>query len=360
MRLTYGATDRMPGRSCLAVSTVVALLACPLFLSLTSQPAWSSGREKNTAGAADENFKTGMKRYKSCDFDGAIDSFLQSIYFSRNNYNPQANFWLGKAYKEKKEYFKGIDAFKKHIEQVVGPSPDSHLELGYLYMETGHYDEATIEFYNAMAQTFSNNPKAHNALGLLCERQGRWGEALDQFREALGDQPWTYLEAWLNMCECYMREQDFGSAYEQYQMLLKSTVKYSKEDQQDILNHMGVCLLTKGDHEGAMRKWRECLSLNPSNAPAHLNLGLMFDSENHITSAIGEYKQYVRLAPKEANITQIKGRLTLLEQKIAPPEPLSSAKPTPYMRQQAQDLEETKRKAFEELNTPAPAVENPF
>jgi tetratricopeptide (TPR) repeat protein len=362
---SFGSNRRRLGFKRLTIGLAVGSLAVNLILCGLSpfkvQPAWSKPKEKNTSGSAQENFDIGMKRFKEGDIDGAIDSYLQAIYFARNGYNPWAYFWLGECYKLKKENAKGIEAFKQHIEQVMGPTPDGHIELGYLYMETGHDDEARNEFYTALGQFMGPGPRAHNALGKLWEKEGKYREALGCYRDALGTGPWTYLEAWMNYAECFIKLKDWGSGYAQLQTILNSeTIKLTKDDQQKIFNDMGLCLLAKGDHEGAMRRWRECLSINPSNAVAHLNLAMLFDSESHISSAIAEYKQFVRLAPRDEKVGNVKDRLEALEQKLHPQEPVSSAKPTPYMRQQAQEAEAAKRKAFEELSAPPPPTENPF
>jgi tetratricopeptide (TPR) repeat protein len=325
------------------------------------QPASAKSKEKNTQGAAQDNLDIGLKRYKSGDIDGAIDSLLQATYFARNNYNPTAYFWLGECYKIKKDYGKAIEAFKQHISQVIGPTPEAHIELGYCLMDTDHIDEARMELYTALGQYMGPGPRAHNALGKLWEKQGRYRDALEQYRDALGQPPWTYLEAWMNYADCFVKLKDYGSAYLQYQQMLDADkVRESKDDDQKIYNAMGVCLLAKGDHEGAMRKWKECLSINPANPTAHLNLAMLFDSESHITSAINEYKQFVRLAPTDDKVANVKDRIEALQQKIAPPEPISSSKPTPYMRKQSEDAEAAKRRAFDELNAPPPSTENPF
>lgn len=345
------------------VAALLLTSAAVILPYIGSQPAWAKpkAKEQNTAGPAAENFEIGMKRFKGGDIDGAIDSFLQATYFARNNYNPWAYFWLGECYKIKKEYAKAIEALKQHITQVIGNTPEAHIELAYCYMDTDRLDDARNECYTALGQYMGPGPRAHNALGKLWEKQGKYREAIEQYRDALGDGIWVYLEAWMNMAECQMKVQDYGTAFLNFgKILAAESVKPTKEDLQNIYNNMGICLLAKGDHEGAMRKWKECLSINPSNPMAHLNLAMLFDSENHISSAINEYKLYVRLAPKDEKIGTVKDRLEALEQKIQPPEPVSSAKPTPYMRKQAEEAEAAKRKAFEDLNTPPPSTENPF
>src|SRR5262249_10043394 len=154
------------------------------------------------------------------------------------------------------------------------------------------------EYYTAMSETMGPAPRAHYALGMLWEKNGKFRDAIEQYRDALGRGPWTYLDPWFAMAGCYMKAEDYASAFQNYvQMLTSQVVTLSKEQMQVAYNNMGMCMLLKGDHEGAMRKWRECLSINPQNPDAHFDLAMMFDQESHITSAIDEYKLFLRCAP---------------------------------------------------------------
>src|ERR1700733_1950046 len=83
----------------LAMTAVALLLACldPPCQYHCNQ-ANAKGHGKSTAEPSSENFDEGMRRFKAKEYDGAVDSFLQSIYFARNGYCPQGYFWLGKSY----------------------------------------------------------------------------------------------------------------------------------------------------------------------------------------------------------------------------------------------------------------------
>ncbi|HMO21684.1 MAG TPA: tetratricopeptide repeat protein, partial [Candidatus Melainabacteria bacterium] len=66
-------------------------------------------RGKNTHKPADENYETGLKKMRAEDLDGAIDAFSQAIYFARNGYHPEANYWLGICFMGKGENKKAED-----------------------------------------------------------------------------------------------------------------------------------------------------------------------------------------------------------------------------------------------------------
>src|SRR5277367_5258668 len=127
---------------------LMALVAASLLVArICIQPACAKGHHgKSTAEPSQENFEEGQSRYKAKELDGAIDSFLQAIYFSRNGYNPSAYFWLGLTYYDKGgQDQKAIDALTKCCEQSLKFEPDAHYLLGELYLRNKRLDDASRE-----------------------------------------------------------------------------------------------------------------------------------------------------------------------------------------------------------------------
>jgi tetratricopeptide (TPR) repeat protein len=300
------------------------VLMSSLYFSLTltllynPHPSFAKVRTsgKNTVEPSKQNFDTGMTKYKDHDLDGAIDGFLQSIYFTRNSYNPDAYYWLGMSYQEKNLDAKAIEAFKKCVEQSIKPAPKAHLHLAQLYMRNNRLDEAEYEANKALADYNGPGPEAHNIIGLISEKRGDLSRAQDQFVEALGDPPWRYTEAWMNYAENLMKQKQWGYAITQLRKMLNHTKALKGMDPQRIYLDIGICLLAKGDHQGAMDNWHEVLNYNPDNAAAHLQLALLLDSERHLSAAIREYKEYIRLSADNPQIAKIKNQVLLLEQKL--------------------------------------------
>lgn len=328
-----------------------SLLCCVLVFSCagTAQLVWAKKlpkeihtKDANTTDPSYNNLMEGMGKMKKGDIDGAIDSFLQSTYFARNNYDPPAYYWLGMCYKAKRQDGKAIEAFKTHIQQQVTGAPDAHVELGQIYMRNDRDQEAEVEFNHALGEYRGPAPRAHNGMGMLLEKHGNLQDANWHFREALGDQPWTYAAAWVNYAENAMKQGDWGEATEQCVAMLARGATLPFLDRAKVHVDLGVCMLAKGNHGGALDQWQRACLINPLLSAPHLYLAKLLDSENHISSAIGEYRQYIALHPKDKNLDKVKDRLTYLEQQVKPAEAeVQAAKPSPYMRQQAQkEIEE--------------------
>jgi tetratricopeptide (TPR) repeat protein len=340
----------------------LALAAVPMTLCCHSiAPAGAKGHGKSTAEPEEENMEEGKRRYKAKELDGAVDSFLQAIYFSRNGYCPSGYFWLGLTYYDKGGLDqKAIDALDKCVTQSLKFEPDAHYLLAKLYVRTQRLPEASTEAGKMLNQAPNNSERAraYNLLGDVAVAQGNLQEASSYYMDALGDRPWKYTEAWVNYGEVLMKQKSYEAAFAQFRNLLESPVGLKNVPFDRVYNDVGLCMFTKGDHQGALDNWRKALQYNPENAAVHLQIALCFDKERHISSAIQEYKEYIRLAsdtdPK--NTSKVQDRVTVLEQKLAPvPVPVVQRQPqVPTMT--PEEIEAEKRQLEKEKETLNPIV----
>jgi tetratricopeptide (TPR) repeat protein len=335
---------------------LIALVAASAFLGRPGiYPAWAKGHHgKSTAEPSQENFEEGQRRYKAKELDGAIDSFLQSIYFSRNGYNPSAYFWLGLTYYDKGGVDqKAIDALKKCCEQSLKFEPDAHYLLGQLYLRTNRLDDAKTEAGLMLNEsgTVGSRQKAYNLLGKVAETQGNFAEASSYYLDALGDRPWKYTEAWVNYGEVLMKEKSWEAAFAQFHNLLESPAILKSVPFDRVYNDAGTCMFVKGDHQGALDNWHKALQYNPENAAVHLQIAACFDKEKHISSAIQEYKEYIRLAPDQKVAAKVQDRVTALEQQLHPMPLPQRQLPPPVPRMTPEEIEAEKQRLEKEKET---------
>src|SRR5215471_3141131 len=313
------------------MSATLVLLAGLSVLTIAvpfaAQPAWAkkkaAPKAENTTEPAIKNYEDGLQKLKAGDIDGAIDAFLQAIYFARNNYHPAAYFMLGNCYKLKHEDAKALEALGKHVLQNVGPSPDAHCDIAEILLRNNRDREAEAELNRALTEFKGPGPRAHNMMGKLLEKKGDLKSAAWHFEQALGDQPWVYTEAWMNFAENMMKQREWSEAIQQFVAIgVRAQAKTLLGVDHEKLNlDLGSCQLNKGDHSGALESWHRVLMFNPDNAEAHIYLGLTLDKEQHISAAIKEYRAFLRVAPMDPKAQLVKDRLTELEQKITPEGP---------------------------------------
>ncbi|HEY9679446.1 MAG TPA: tetratricopeptide repeat protein [Drouetiella sp.] len=325
------------------LTSAILLLSLTLGVGVTSDifgvPALAKKKAENTEDPMLKNFNIGMDYYKKGDYDGAIDAFLQSVYFARNSYAPESYHFLAASYMAKNEDPKAIEAIKKAIEQSTGEAFKSHILLARLYLRNKRYEEAELEANHAMGAPFRSKEccEAHFVAAKIFEAQQNWTAAQAQFEFSLGDKPWTYSEAWMGYAEMFMKQKNWVSAIAQFRDMLESQKVLPNIDYAHLHMDLGICLLAKGDHQGALTNWHRGLSYNMNEPDIHLQLAMMFDAERHVASAVKEYKEFCRYSGDQIRIAKAKQRLEMLEQSVAPAEAPYQVKPSPAMRKQMEE-----------------------
>lgn len=316
-----------------SVAAGVMMSSCLMYFTPPCDAKKSKGA--STAEPADENFNQGVSRFKDHDYDGAVDSFLQSTYFSRNGYNPEAYYWLGKAYMAKHNDLKAVEAFKKHIAQNMKRSPQAHCYLSEIYLRNDRDEEAMEEAKTALNDAMGPLPVGHLMIAKVLVKRGQYMDAETQFLDALGDHPWKYTEAWMCYAESRIKAKNYTGAYELLEKMVDAKGRLENLDLPKVYLDMGVCRLCRGDHQGAIDNFHQALELDPSNCTAHLELGMLFEQEQHYSSAIKEWTLYCSTAqPDDPKIKMAQDRIMKLEQKLAAQSPAPTVAPSPYMREQ--------------------------
>ncbi len=340
------------------VSALLALLpvvtAVTVGLGLSSYmpiAAEAKNSQKNTTDPANKNTKLGKQLFEKGDYDLAIDALVQATYFARNGYAPEAFYYLGKSYMAKGDYLKAYDALKKHLSQSVSGEGWGNVAMVETLTALKRYTEAQPYVAFALRGAAYESPlyrAAQVANAKLYEAQGDFSPACDYYRNALGDRPWTYYDAWIGFGECLMKMKKWSEAYKYLDEMLTTTKTIKGLDYERVHLDLGICLLAKGNHQGAIDHWHQCLEYNHDNKEAHLQLAMLLESENHFASAIKEYRSFVRLsddpknhAPdKEMRSKQVESRIALLEEKLNTEVAPARAQMTPYMLMQEKKAEQ--------------------
>jgi tetratricopeptide (TPR) repeat protein len=325
--------------SATSVASAVGLIAALLVVQSVSGFLPASEAKKSsgatTSEPADENFQQGVGRYKNHDFDGAIDSFLQATYFARNGYHPEAYYWLGKSYMAKHDDVKAIEAFKKHIAQNMKKTPQAHCYLAEIYLRDNKDEMASDEAKNALTEAMGPCPEAHLIIAKLMCKRGGYTDAEDHFLLALGDHPWHFTEAWMCYAESRMQARKFTDAYDLFQKMVEAKGRLENLDLSKVYLDMGVCRISRGDDQGAIDHWHQSLEVNPNEAKSHLELAMVFEKEQHYSSAIKEYSLYCSTTePDDPKLKLAKDKIIKLEQKLNADNATPTIAPSPYMRQQ--------------------------
>jgi tetratricopeptide (TPR) repeat protein len=328
-----------------AVAVGLGLSTC---IPLTAE---AKNSQKNTTDPANKNTRLGKQLFDKGDYDLAIDALIQATYFARNGYAPEAFYYLGKSYMAKGEYLKAYDALKKHLSQNVSGDGWGNVAMVETLTALKRYAEAEPYVSFALSGAPYQSPlyrAAHVAAGKLADAQGNYSSACDNYRSSLGDSPWTFYDGWIGFCESLMKMKKWTEAYTYLDKMLTTTKIIKGLDFERVHLDIGICLLAKGNHQGAIDHWHQCLEYNHDNKEAHLQLAMLLESENHFASAIKEYRSFVRLsddpknhAPdKEMRSKQVETRIALLEEKLNAAVAPTRGQMTPFMLMQEKKAEQ--------------------
>lgn len=127
-------------------------------------------------------FRKIVEIYKVKDeLDSAKDYFEKLLQEDKNN--PGAYYGLGLYYKEKKDFLKAVECYKKAIE-LFSESPYFYSALINSSRELKKLDE-TESYLKNILKNEPNNASAHYGMGFLYFKQKKWDEALQYSDKAI-------------------------------------------------------------------------------------------------------------------------------------------------------------------------------
>lgn len=294
--------------------------------------------DKSTQEPAQDNLKQGLDLIKAGNYESAIDSFKQAIYFSRNHYNPEAYKLLGLCYKATRQYSKAIEAFSTLLQQSTNPEPDARTDLAECYIITGDTTSARDQIIKAMSdEQGKGTARQRYALGELEEKLNNPGQALAFYDEAADEKPY-YTDAAMAVGRMNVILKRYNEGLQTYRAILDHGPLYRKVNFVELYNNMAICFKSRGDHQGALDHWRLALESDPDSYDAHLGIATTLDEERHYSSAAKEYEAALRCMPEgKGQKDVIMRRLQYIESQLAPKEAAPVIKPSPQMRQEYED-----------------------
>lgn len=190
--------------------------------------------------------------------------------------------------------------------QAAGDPLEIRLILGNLYRAKGQVGRA-IQEHQALLQR-PNLRKLEHANVLLClgldyRRGGFIDRATEAFTEVLRLDPGNQY-ALVNLEKLHEEQHQWSEAYAARQKLAALDASHPDARHQEILafleNEIGLEALKKGDTAAALERFKAAIELDPSNAPAHLNMGDAYMARGEADSARATWEQLIARAPDKA------------------------------------------------------------
>lgn len=172
---------------------------------------------------------------------------------------------------------------------------DVYLQLGIRYLNLNRLEAAKDNLEKVVDQD-PDNIQAHNALGYLYEKIQKYPEAKRHYAEALRLAP-DDLSIQNNLGRFLCERREFGEGME----LLNKAIENLLNDRPWLaVTNAGLCQLGMGDQQKAKGYFKQALQLNPSYAPALMEMQKFSYQSGEYWAAKGYLQRYLQVAPQTA------------------------------------------------------------
>jgi len=208
----------------------------------------------------------GLAYLESGDAEHAVEMFR------KHSNDAQTHYYLGIALGQQGH----LPAAMREFKSAIAMKPDfgaAHESLGIALRRDGDAAGALKEFQLA-ARSMPKNPVTLCDLGLALKEAGKWVEAEQALRAALALKPDFERARYALGLVLRMRGEN-GSATVQMQQVRALHDQRTADAQSRKFVLDGVAALQAGHADDARAAFEKAVALNPSNAEAHMRLGIL-------------------------------------------------------------------------------------
>ena len=189
----------------------------------------------------------------------------------------------------------------------VRPAVADDLALALYYHKAGDFEKA-LHHYRILLQRNELNAQAHNNLGLLYQEKHLLQESSRELQRAILIEP-RNAGARNNYGVTLLMQGRVDEATAQFRTILGADAA-----DLDALVNLAIALRTAGQVEMAKETLVKALTIAPRNAPAHYNLGQLYDQINEPARAVEHYRTFLDTASAEhaTRVAAVRARIALL------------------------------------------------
>ena len=190
----------------------------------------------------------------------------------------------------------------KRFRAAIQREPDSariHFNLGRALEATGHAREA-FEEYVIAAKKQSPYPEAEIAIGNLLLKERDYQLAAEHLRSALAANP-DLREAHYSLAQALRHSGETGESRIELKQAAALIQAQSNAVMSSHLSNESLDKAKTGDIPGAIQLAKKALWLDPENAIADYNLGLLLADAGNFEASIFQLRKAISLAPLESS-----------------------------------------------------------
>lgn len=240
---------------------------------------------------------TGLARYESKDYKGAIDQFttaLEQQGVPDKMINPAAIYF----YKAGAHYYKTganeIDLAIADLTMAIKIKPDfvqAFNNRGFLYDERGEYDRAIADYDKAI-EINADDAEVYNNRGCTYDKKGEYDRAIADYNRAIEFDP-KLVEAYNNRGVTYSKQGEYDRAIADYNRAIEINPKYA-----EVYYNRGCNYNDKGEHDRAIADYNKAIECNPKYSDAYYNRGNTYIKKAEYDRAMADYSKAIEFNPK--------------------------------------------------------------
>ena len=187
---------------------------------------------------------------------------------------------------------------QKNVQKKRQNDPRYQYNRGLFYLNNGQVDEA-INFFNRSLSLDSHYYLTYNSLGLAYSMKGDFSQAMGHFQKCLEIQP-SFTEAHNNLGSVYQEIGLLDNAEQEF--LIASQDKSYSSKELPYYNLARLYLLKERPQE-ALAYIQKSIQINRRMVLAHNFEGIIYEKLNNFEKAIESYKEALKIAPGDVNIS---------------------------------------------------------
>jgi cellulose synthase operon protein C len=240
-------------------------------------------------GHSDSYLSLAMLQWHGQQFDLAEANFKKAVELSPKS--TSALVYLGNFYQNRGRYSEAEQVFRRAVESAPS-DPSPRLSLASLYVAENKPGQAE-EFLRQSKKDFPNDSVGYRMLGDFYFANNQLDKATDEYAALYRDHPKDLLVK-KNYIQLLLLKDRIDDARK-----LNDEIVKAKPDDEDARVYQGEIELASGKVGDAVTTLQAILKNDPDNAIAHDKLGQAFDQMGNINRAEQEWREAVRLQPKE-------------------------------------------------------------
>ncbi|WP_167882091.1 tetratricopeptide repeat protein [Leptospira semungkisensis] len=232
--------------------------------------------KKGEIPQAEEQFKLVVLRARGGKLAALSNSYLGNIAYNRGDYVASEHYFREAA--------------------VLSPNDAKALyNLSIVLKKNGKIEES-LKYLELAKQTGANDPELFRSIAEGFEQLNQGEQSIDALQKGLKYNP-NNLDLLFQLAETYYNRGDLLAAEETYRRIVDSTPGDSFTE--TALLNLGVVLDQMERYGEAITYLNRVLDLNPKNAKAYYNIGLVYKHTGNGTQAIENFRKASYLDPND-------------------------------------------------------------